>query len=419
MKLKQTFLLFIFCIALSTTRNALAQTQSSRLGPNAQVLLATIGPGALIWERFGHNGLWIRDPENGIDRVYHWGLFDFNSENFWPKFLQGYMDYSIGSLESPQFFAANMESDRDIWLQEINLNADQKNALFDFLKENDSEGKRIYRYDYYLDNCSTRVRDALDDALGGIIKKAGAEKGSGKTFRSNTRRLLQKIPLAYLGIQLGLGHPADDEISVWQDMFTPMALRRHLNEIQLPNGAPLVLSDKFIFHSSKINEPEEIRSYLSFYLPVSASLGVFFALLGYLCIVKRKLACFLLAFFGGLWSLLSGLIGTILLIIWFFTEHRFGHWNENLLQFNPLSLVLAGYFFVFLIRGRPSLLGRQLLYAVAGLSLLGLLMQIIPVFDQVNAEIIALALPAHLGLLWAMRTSGDLLPGNRKIRNNP
>ncbi|NOY84066.1 MAG: DUF4105 domain-containing protein [Nitrospirae bacterium] len=415
MNTKHIFVLLIFFFVFTLTSTAFAQSSKVvRLSPNAEVLLVTIGPGALVWERFGHNGLWIRDPENGIDQVYHWGLFDFQSDNFWPKFLQGYMDYSIGSVDSPSFFQFTMQSDRDIWLQEINLDADQKNALLAFLEKNDSEGHRIYRYDYYLDNCSTRARDALDHVLGGVIKKASVDKGSGKTFRSNTRRLLQNIPLAYFGIHLGLGHPADDEISIWKDMFTPMSLRRHLNEIKLLDGQSLVRSDKFIFNSTKTKEPEQIKSYLSFYLPLSASFGVFFAFLGYLTVVKRRLARLFLALFGILWSLVSGLLGTIILIVWFLTEHRFGHWNENILQFNPLSLVLLGYFLIFLIRGRLPQMGIKLLYAVTGLSLLGLVMQIIPVFDQVNGELIALALPAHLGLLWAVRSEHLISNNNLK-----
>ncbi len=415
MNTKRIFISLALFFAFTLTFPAFAQPQSVRLGPNAEVLLVTIGPGALVWERFGHNGLWIRDPENGIDAVYHWGLFDFQSDNFWPKFLQGYMDYSIGRIDSPSFFQFNMQSDRDIWLQEINLDADQKNALLILLEKNDSEGNRIYRYDYYLDNCSTRARDALDQVLRGVIKKASVDEGSGKTFRSNTRRLLQGIPLAYFGIHLGLGHPADDEISIWKDMFTPMSLRRHLNTIKLPDGQPLVRSDKFIFNSTKIKEPEAIKSYLSFYLPLSASFGVFLAFLGYLMIVKRRLACVLLALFGMFWSLVSGLLGTIILIVWFLTEHRFGHLNENILQFNPLSLVLLGYLLILLIRGRLPQMGIKLLYTVAGFSFLGFVMQVIPVFDQVNGELIALALPAHLGLLWAIRTSEHLISNKVKL----
>ncbi|MFQ5587594.1 MAG: DUF4105 domain-containing protein [Nitrospiria bacterium] len=393
----------ITSMALSPAR---AHARTEDLSPGTEVFLVTIGPGELVWERFGHNGIWIRDEEKGFDRVYHWGLFDFQSENFWPKFLKGYMDYSIGSIAAPQFFQYNMESNRSIWVQEINLIADQKNALVRLLKKNDSEGNRIYRYDYYLDNCSTRARDALDAVLGGAIKQAAEGRGSGKSFRSNTRRLLQMMPLPYLGIQLGLGHPADEEISIWRDMFTPMSLRRHLNTIKLPGGAPLVKSDKFIYSSSKITEPETLRSYLYFFLPVSASLGLLFATLGYLSAAGKRPARLLLGLFGALWALLSGGIGIILVVIWGFTEHRFGHWNENILQFNPLSLILAGFLAVLLFRGRLSKTGMKCLYAVTALSMLGFILQALPVFDQTNAEIISLALPPHLGLLWAVRSAG-------------
>lgn len=389
----------LFISTISTTQAA----SFGMLSPNAEVHLVTIGPGPLVWERFGHNGIWISDPESGFDRIYHWGLFDFQSENFWPKFLQGYMDYSIGHIDASDFLQFYMESDRSIWLQTLNLNADQKNELAILLMENDSKGMRIYRYNYYLDNCSTRTRDALDKVLGGIIKKETESSGSGKSFRSNTRRLLQMMPGPYLGIHLGLGHPADDEISIWKDMFTPMSLRRHLNAIKLPDGMPLILSDKLLYNSPRTKEPETIKSYMGFFFPVSASLGALFAVLGYLAAVKKKSARFFLALLATTWTLLSGLLGTIILLIWLVTEHRYGHWNENLLHFNPLSLVLAVLFLVMLIRGRLPKMGGLILYAVTALSLLGFAIQIIPFFDQVNAEIIALTLPAHLGLLWAMR----------------
>ncbi len=409
MQYKHTILFFALFMATlfawTAAPTTFAQDRNRPLGDQSEVLLVTIGPGELVWERFGHNALWVRDPESGFDRVYHWGLFDFQSQNFWPKFLQGYMDYSIGSISSPPFFQFNMESNRSIWVQKINMTVDQKNALVQFLRKNDSEGNRIYRYDYYLDNCSTRVRDALDTVLGGVIQKAVEGQGSGKSFRSNTRRLLNMLPGPYLGIQLGLGHPADDEISIWQDMFTPMSLRRHLNVLKLPDGTPLILSDKLLYNSSKIKEPERIQSYLWFFLPISASIGVLFTILGYLSAIKKKTPRFFLGLLGGLWALLSGLIGTILLIIWFFTEHHFGHWNENLLQFNPLSLIPAVCFLIFLIRGRLPKIGVKTLYAVTALSALGFLIQVFPIFDQVNAEIIALALPTHLGLLWAVRTA--------------
>jgi len=376
-----------------------------QLSPNAKVHLVTVGPGQLVWERFGHNGIWIQDPDLGFDMVFHWGLFDFQSENFWPKFLQGYMDYSIGSVDSRQFFQFYAESKRGVQIQELNFTADQKNRLTSLLIKNDTEGQRIYRYNYYLDNCSTRVRDILDQVLGGLIADETMNKGSGKSFRSNTRRLLQKIPGAYLGVQLALGAPADRELSVWQDMFTPMSLRRHLNKINFSDGSPIVLSDKLVYATSLYKEPAKVRSYLLFYLPISASLALFFASLGYASAAGKKWAGIVLALGGGLWSLASALLGTLLLLIWAFTEHRYGHWNANLLQYNPLSFVSMIFFFILLVKGRLSKKGLLVLKVVTGLSILGLLIKLIPIFEQGNGEAIALALPVHLGLMWGIYTA--------------
>ncbi len=373
-----------------------------KLSASAKVHLVTVGPGSLVWERFGHNGIWIQDPELGFDMIFHWGLFDFQSENFWPKFLQGYMDYSIGSMDSLPFFQFYAESKRSVHLQELNLTPWQKNKLTRLLIDNDTEGQRIYRYNYYLDNCSTRIRDMLDQVLGGRIADGTMNQGSGKSFRSNTQRLLQKIPAAYLGVQLALGAPADQEISVWQDMFTPMALRRHLTRFKLSDGSDFVLSDKLIYAASEYKEPTQASSYLFFYLPISASLALFFSMLGYLSAAGKKWARISLAVGGGLWSLISALIGTLFLLIWIFTEHRYGHWNANLLQFNPLSWGLLVFFLMLLFREQLPPKGLLLLKVVTGLALLGLLLKVLPIFEQGNGESIALALPVHLGLLWGI-----------------
>ena len=397
------FILFTFSsVATAASSDPLTQPQTP--STKAQVFLVTVGPGQLVWERFGHNGLWIRDPARGINRIYHWGLFNFQSRNFWPKFLKGYMDYSIGNEHPGRFFQFHAYHDREVRIQELNLTDDQINTLISYLLENNTEGNRIYRYNYYLDNCSTRARDAIDTVLGGLIFKETKDKGTGTSFRSHTRRLLQEMTLPYLGIQLGLGHPADEEISVWEEMFTPMAFRRHLNEIKLPDGSPLVLSDSLFFKSSSMEEPMEVKSFLFFCLSVSVSVAIVTVILGYVTRSGKKLARILLATIGCIWGFLSGLFGLVLLLIWLVTEHRFGHWNENLFQYNPLSWVMGLAFVILIFRGRFPKWGLWALNGVAGLSLLGLLIQIVPGMNQVNGEAIALALPIHLAFLWVMHT---------------
>ena len=291
----------------------------------------------------------------------------FNRKTFGPKFLKGYMDYSIGSEHPERFFQFNAYYDREVRIQELNLTDAQKDALVSNLFKNDTPGNRIYRYDYYLDNCSTRARDAIDTVLGGWIFKQTKDEGSGTSFRSHTRRLLQKMIFPYLGIQIGLGHPADEEISVWEEMFTPMALRRHLNEITLPDGSPLILSDSLVLRSSSMTEPLEVKSFLVPYSALSVSVALVIVILGYGHRAGKKFARILLASIGSLWGFLSGLVGLVLMLIWFGTDHRFGHWNENLFQYNPLSWMMGFAFVILLFRGRFPKWGLQALYGVAGL----------------------------------------------------
>jgi len=373
-----------------------------RLSSQSKVLLITVGPGDVVWERFGHNALLISDPVSGLNRIYDWGRFSFQAKDFWPRFLKGEMSYAIGSGDPDRFFEGNAASDRDMWAQEINLTLVQKNALLHLLEENDREGNRFYQYDYFLDNCSTRARDALDRVLGGVIARAMTPKPSGTSFRSHTRRLLQAVPPAYFGIQLALGQPADEEISQWKASFTPMALRRQLNEVALPDGGPLILSDNQIYHSKTIVEAMEVRDRTPFFGLYGAIGGLFFVFLGYLAKAGLRWAEKGLALFGASWALFSGLIGLLLLLLWAFTNHQFGHWNENLLQYSPLSLGLAFSFFGLLFRGSWSSTASRLSYGLAAFSLGGFLLQVLPAFKQENAEIMAFALPIHLALAWAV-----------------
>ncbi len=399
-------LLALTIVMLNLTPDALAlgaesDTQPNQLSPQAEVFLVTVGPGDLVWERFGHNGLVIRDKENGINRLYHWGLFSFQSENFWPRYIRGEMLYAMGSIAADAFVQFNVQHDRDVWIQKLNLNTVQKNKLVRILIENDTDENRTYRYDYYLDNCSTRVRDTIDRVIGGVIAEALKGRETEGSFRSHTRRLLQGLPAAYFASQLVLGNPGDRDISVWEETFTPMALRRHLNTVALRDGAPLVLSDQQIFHSKSIKEPMEIKSFLLVFSGIGLSLGLFFAVLGQRSAKGGKWSRRGLGLFGSLWGLLSGLAGTLLLLGWLFTEHRFWYWNENLFQYNPLSLGLAFLFPMLFLRRRLSRSAAQLTVTIAAFSIVGLLLQSLPGLDQVNGEVIALTLPIHLGLAWA------------------
>lgn len=369
-------------------------------GSGLRVYLMTMGPGALVWERFGHNAIWIHDPASPPDTAYNYGLFDFRQENFLLRFIRGQMWYWMAGFPAEAYLRTYVRDNRSVWLQELNLPPAARLQLREFLRWNEQPEHRFYRYDYYYDNCSTRVRDALDRVVGGAIREQTGSVPTGTTFRFHTQRLTANDPPIFTGLLLALGPGVDRPISAWEEMFLPMALREHARRVTLPGPGgtriPLVAGERILFESTAPAPPAAPPRWLPWYLLVGSAVGVSVALLG----SSRRgggraaLGLLLLA-----WGLIGGLGGLVLAVLWGFTDHAMAYRNENVLQLNPLLLLLAVLGPLGLWKGgRAAGWARGLALALAGLSLLGLLVQALPGLDQVNGPVIALLLPIHLGV---------------------
>jgi hypothetical protein len=285
-----------------------------------------------------------------------------------------------------------------VWIQELEMSREAKQELKKFLEWNELPKNRFYHYDYYRDNCSTRVRDALDRALGGRIKHYAGGLATGTTYRFHTQRLTANDPFVYTGLLLGLGQPVDREISAWDEMFLPLALRDHIRHITVLDAAgaqvPAVRSERTLYESTDNSPPEAPP----FWLPAYIALGVAVAAgtIGLARAGRTSPAAHraFMALSGG-WSLLVGIFGLILAGLWAFTDHAAAYQNENLLQLNPLQLALLP----MLLRSTSWSMGRVWVAgSLAALSLVGLLLKLVPGLYQVNGEIIGLALPIHLGV---------------------
>ena len=363
------------------------------------VYLMTMGPGKAVWERFGHNAIWIHDPARGTEEAYNYGLFDLQQEKFLTRFLQGRMWYWMQGFPAESYVQLYRRANRSVWIQELEMSPEAKRELQMFLEWNELPENRFYHYDYYRDNCSTRVRDALDRALGGRIKEYAGTLGTGKTYRFHTQRLTSNDPFVYTGLLLGLGKPVDREISAWDEMFLPLALRDHVRNITVRGAGgtqvPAVRAERTLFESTDTPPPEAPP----FWLPAYIALGT--AVAGVMVALARRGTTSttarrgFMALSGG-WTLVAGIFGLILAGLWAFTDHAAAYQNENLLQVNPLQLTLVP---LLLGSTRSSTRARLWVAAfLAALSLAGLLLKLIPGFYQVNGEIIGLALPIHLGV---------------------
>jgi hypothetical protein len=377
-------------------------------GSELRVWLFTAGPGEAVWERFGHNAIRVLDTETGEDVAYNWGIFDFNQVDFLPRFLKGQMLYMMAAFSTGPMVNAYAQTGREIVLQELDLTPAQRIALRDFANRNAQPENRDYFYNYFLDNCSTRVRDLLDLVLGGALGERFIEAPTGTSFRYHIRRLTRSDPLLYTGMDVLLGTPGDRPISVWEEMFLPMTLRDAIRNVTVvdENGVerPLVLAEELVAAGTGSPVPEAPPRWFAGYLGLGLLLGGLLAWSGSARARGSRAAG--AAFVGAvtLWSLVAGLVGTILVLV-LFTDHRFMMWNENLLLLTPLSLGLA--VLVPLSRTRPGArrVATRLAGIVAVLAAAALLPQVVPAFRQQNAIFLGLVLPTHLGLWWGLRAT--------------
>lgn len=388
---------------------ARAVPPAAATGPGSQltVTLITFGVGEAVWERFGHNALWIHDAGSGQDVAYNWGVFAFDAPDFYKRFLVGDPRYWMEGEDAYAMISAYHNAGRPITLQTLNLTPAQALALRDFVERNALEENKYYRYDYFRDNCSTRLRDALDRVLTGALRRATDTIQTTLTYRGESVRLTEGDVPVQTGIEIALGRGADTPLTAWESFFIPMRLRDAARVVTIPgtDGArvPLVASERVMSPSSgtsRIVEPRSAPDHTRRNLFAGLAAAVVLLLFRSLPRSQRW-ATWIVGILGMVWSLLCGALGLVLLLAWVATKHVFWAQNENLLLLSPLSLLLVVLVPLALLAGRA--VGRTRLVAgiVAGLGLLALALALLP-GGQPNLDIVALFLPMHLALAAAL-----------------
>lgn len=379
-----------------------AQEPATTPGESLRVSLVTIGPGAPVWEQFGHNAIMIEDGATGEAMWYNYGMFDFTAVDFWPRFARGEMRYSMAGFEAEADLRRYIRANRSVWVQELDLTASERVAMRDFLRWNALPENRFYSYDYFRDNCSTRVRDALDRVLGGALRAATGSLPAATTWRDDVRRLTAGNAWIYTGTELAMARPTDAPITRWAGMWLPSAVRDEVRLLRRtgPDGIerPVVKSETTLYLSTAPDPLAAPPIRWPWYLLVGIAGGALLAWLGRRSGASRA-ARIGFGVLGSAWSFLAGLGGVILAGLWMLTNHTAAHANENLLQFSPFSLVML-VALPLALRTPQTAHPRtaRLALALVVLSATGLVLKVLPGPSQLNWEIIALALPLHLGL---------------------
>jgi hypothetical protein len=367
-------------------------------GADLRVDLYTYGPGAIYWERFGHDALVVTDTSSGEAYAFNYGLFDFDQKDFYLNFARGIMVYRAAAWPVADDIREYSREGRSITIQHLDLTPSQRAALRDFLVWNVQPRNARYSYRYFTDNCTTRVRDVLDRVLGGALQRQLAGPVHGESFRSETDRLMSGQPWLMYLLDLGLGPFADRPLTRWTGAFIPKRLMEELRGVRVSGGAPLVRSET-VLSPQRLPSPPATPPDMRWPLLIAGLvLGAAFVASAWLR-DRYEIERWWFAVVGTSYALLAGTAGALMLVLWLATAHRAAWANENLWLFNPAAWLLVPT----LLRVRkPGVTGSRFALAVAGLlallSLFALVSKLMPAFPQHNLPWILFALPAWLGL---------------------
>ncbi|TKK67519.1 DUF4105 domain-containing protein [Ilyomonas limi] len=322
----------LFCFFHAFFCSAQAQDSSSC---HVRISLLTCAPGQELYSTFGHTAIRITDSITHMDVVYNYGTFNFDDPNFYMKFIRGKLDYFLSAAYFPDFMYEYKEDQRSVTEQVLNLTCAQKAQIVHALETNMQAANRAYKYDFIYDNCTTRVRDLIFESLPG---SGGAKQlvPEGTTARNLIHVYLDSggEPWSKLGIDILLGAKLDKPLDNKVAMFLPDYLMKGVDSAVIHQTQLLVAQKSML-----LNVPSPIIAGWN-YAPL-ATFAIICVLMAVLYLAPGKRAKTIARFLDSFLLYFTGLLGILLLFMWFGTDHKMTKDNYNLLWALPTNVVAA------------------------------------------------------------------------------
>jgi hypothetical protein len=296
--------------------------------------LLTCDPGTEAYSHYGHSALRVVIPSIQSDMVYNWGVFDYNTPNFVWKFAKGRLDYMLGVYPYDRFLQDYMMENRGVYSQMINLESVEKLRLMLLLQENMKPENRYYKYDFFYDDCSTRIRDLIENILGDKLIYPPDETNNVPTFREKIDGHLVTVPWLKMGIDLLMGTPGERKTSFRDRMFLPEDLQRNLTQVVVNRDRkmlPLLQSSVTIldFPPLGIKPP--------FYLTPVFIFTLLFILLVLISTWLKKSV--VMNYVDIAIFLVFSVISLLMIFFNFFTDHLQMRMNLSIIWFNPFIII--------------------------------------------------------------------------------
>lgn len=356
--MKNIYFLFILLLSFQTI-----QAQEHLLSENAEISVLTVGPGTELYDAFGHSAFRVKDVSRGLDVVYGYGQYDFDSPNFYLKFAQGKLDYLINKSEFNKFYQYYIYFNRSIKAQVLNLSQVEKQKLYDFLINNYKPENRGYLYEFFFDNCATKIKEVANTSVNNSITFNQPKDFEDATFRALIYQNVDKNTWGSFGIDLALGSVIDRQATPEEHMFLPENIYRFFEVATIgTDNRPLVSQNHILFNKK---EKYVSTSFLTSPIFIISLIACFIIFITYKDYKNYKRSNWLdISLF-----VLTGFIGIVILLLWFATDHTGTHQNYNLLWAFVLNIFVIGQFF----KNTPSAwFGKYLKLLVIMLCLLTL-----------------------------------------------
>ena len=339
--MKKVFLVIAIFLCVMNVK-----AQQVSISDSAVVSLLTCSPGEEVYSKFGHTAIRIADRNNNIDVIFNYGIFSFETSNFYYKFIKGETDYQLGIYDTRNFLPEYAQRNSMVVEQVLNLSPAEKRDLFNLLMQNYLPENRTYRYNFIFDNCATRPRDKILASLHGYVKFQ--ENYESKTFRQLVGSYVGNDTWLKFGIDLVFGIRADRIATESESMFLPEVLMGEFQTAQITareGGTKKLISERRIL-VQKIDTKEESTFWLFKPMAFSILLLIIGAAITFWDTKRRYYYRPFDAFLFGL----TGVAGLIIAYLMFFSLHPLVKSNLNILWLNPLSLLIVSLLWVRRLR---------------------------------------------------------------------
>ncbi len=326
MKFKKSFYKVLIVFVLLLTNKSFSQQDSTA---HLQISVITCSPGNELYSIFGHTAIRIVDSTNHTDLFYNYGTFDFNDPDFYSKFVRGKLNYFLNTDKANEFFESYKEEGRTIYEQVLHLTNTRKKEIQQYLTNNLSGNNKYYKYDFLFDNCTTRARDVLSKNAAFTSNWQLVPQGT--TFRNMLHQYLDSGGACWskLGIDILLGSKIDVPVTMEQSTFLPDYLMHAVDSFNTKNifvESRNKYEAKVIATEKDNHQPLIIFSFIAIVILIWSN-------------VKHKIVQTTFRYYSMFMLLVTGLLGCLLLFMWFGTDHKSCAANYNLLWAMPTNII--------------------------------------------------------------------------------